>query len=375
MWPLSYTFWMNFRQHFLCRSWLVWTNVVADVERVSNTKPTKAAAARSLIAALLDSAEAIRPALEADSVDNPGLRLGALLGVANLAGVDKLVIAEADAPYPGFGEWAEQLVAESTGKDGKGILPVVVEGPDAPNFDPSTADEVLATVGSASSRPSSRRCARVRVRRSVDAPLGAQLLLWEYATAVAGRMIGIDPFDQPDVESAKAAAGSMLEAPARPRPPSSSTERSPSTPPTAGCRRASPRSSDAVEALLGQPRPDDGYLAVQAYLDRHRDAGLAASAAPRQRTGRPVTFGWGPRFLHSTGQYHKGGPATGVYLQVTGQPEADSAVPDRPFTFDDFLTAQAVGDAQVLADKGRPVLRLHVSRPGPTSPVLLGCSA
>ncbi|MFL6002911.1 MAG: glucose-6-phosphate isomerase, partial [Nocardioides sp.] len=82
------------------------------------------------------------------------------------------------------------------------------------------------------------------------------------------------------------------------------------------------------------------------------------------RTGRPVTFGWGPRFLHSTGQYHKGGPPTGVYLQITGQPEGDLAVPDRPFTFHEFLTAQAVGDGQVLADQGRPVLRLHVSSPG-----------
>jgi glucose-6-phosphate isomerase len=82
------------------------------------------------------------------------------------------------------------------------------------------------------------------------------------------------------------------------------------------------------------------------------------------RTGRPVTFGWGPRFLHSTGQYHKGGPPTGVFLQVTGDPEADLAVPDRPFTFHEFLTAQAVGDGQVLAEHGRPVLRLHVSSPG-----------
>jgi glucose-6-phosphate isomerase len=103
---------------------------------------------------------------------------------------------------------------------------------------------------------------------------------------------------------------------------------------------------------------------VQAYLDRHRDASLAdVRPALARRTRRPVTFGWGPRFLHSTGQYHKGGPDTGVYLQVTGQPRADLAVPDRPFTFHEFLTAQAVGDGTVLADKGRPVLRLHVSGP------------
>ena len=161
------------------------------------------------IAELLDSAESIRPALEADEVDNPGLRLGALLGLANRHGVDKLAIAEADAPYPGFGDWAEQLVAESTGKDGKGILPVVVEGVDAANFDPSTPDEVLATVGA------DFVFDRVRPKSgygvSIDAPLGAQMLLWEYATAVAGRMIGINPFDQPDVESAKAAARTMLD--------------------------------------------------------------------------------------------------------------------------------------------------------------------
>jgi len=123
--------------------------------------------------------------------------------------------------------------------------------------------------------------------------------------------------------------------------------------------------ADAVAALLGVLDGEHGYVSVQAYLDRHRDATLASVRdSLAVRTGRPVTFGWGPRFLHSTGQYHKGGPDTGVYLQVTGQPEADLAVPDRPFTFQEFLTAQAVGDGQVLARKGRPVLRLHVSSPG-----------
>ena len=122
--------------------------------------------------------------------------------------------------------------------------------------------------------------------------------------------------------------------------------------------------ADAIDALLGHLDAERGYLAVQAYLDRHRDADLASCRDDlATRTGRPTTFGWGPRFLHSTGQYHKGGPATGVYLQVTSQPEADLAVPERPFTFDEFLTAQAVGDGSVLAGKGRPVLRLHVSSP------------
>jgi glucose-6-phosphate isomerase len=313
------------------------------------------------IGALLDQAESIRAVLEADDVDNPGLRLGALLGAANHAGVDKVVLANGGSSYPGFGDWVEQLIAESTGKQGKGILPVVVPSRRAPNYSPSTPDEVLATFGpdhDFSITPASGWGV------FVDATLGGQMLMWEYATAVAGRVIGINPFDQPDVESAKKAARDMLGGgSSQPTPafvdghvtvyalgdwlPSDTTT-----------------VADAVAALLGRLDESHGYLAVQAYLDRHRDAALAeCREALAARTGRPTTFGWGPRFLHSTGQYHKGGPATGVYLQVTTQPEADLAVPDRPFTFDEFLTAQAIGDGSVLADKGRPVLRLHVSSP------------
>ena len=321
------------------------------------------------IETLLEEAEAIRPALETDSVDNPGLRLGALLGAANRAGVDKVVLANAGAAFAGLGDWAEQLIAESTGKDGKGILPVVVDALDSPNFVPSTADEVLATFGPA--HGSSIRVFGPELRPasgwgvSVDAPLGAQLLLWEYATAVAGRVIGINPFDQPDVESAKAAAREMLDGGG-----SSPTPLFVEGPVTVYASEGwlpegTATVADAVAALLGVLDGEHGYVSVQAYLDRHRDATLASVRdSLAVRTGRPVTFGWGPRFLHSTGQYHKGGPDTGVYLQVTGQPEADLAVPDRPFTFQEFLTAQAVGDGQVLARKGRPVLRLHVSSPG-----------
>jgi glucose-6-phosphate isomerase len=316
------------------------------------------------IAQLLDEAEAIRPALEEDSVDNPGLRLGALLGVANLAGADKVVLANAGASYAGFGDWAEQLIAESTGKDGKGILPVVVGSTDAPNFTPSTPDEVLATfgpeevLGGDGVRPASGWGI------SVDATLGAQMLLWEHATAVAGRIMGINPFDQPDVESAKAAAREMLDGGGS-TPEPAFTDGPIAVYASEGWLPDGTNTVEhAVAALLGHLDEEHGYVAVQAYLDRHRDARLAGVRDTlAARTGRPVTFGWGPRFLHSTGQYHKGGPATGVYLQVTGQAEADLAVPDRPFTFQEFLTAQAVGDGKVLADKGRPVLRLHLSGP------------
>lgn len=310
------------------------------------------------IGALLDEAAAVQRALEADSVDNPALRLGALLGVANTAGVDKLVLANGGAAFSGLGDWIEQLVAESTGKDGKGVLPVVVEDIDAPNFTASTSDAILATFGPDlvfdRVPPASGFSARV------DAPLGAQLLLWEYATAVAGRLIGINPFDQPDVESAKNAARAMLDGGAD--SPTPVFTDGPVTVYASGDWLPAGTSTvtGAVAALLSGLDTTTGYVAVQAYLDRYADAALAdVRRGLAAHTGRPVTFGWGPRFLHSTGQYHKGGPATGVYLQVTGQPTADLAVPDRPFTFQEFLTAQAVGDGKVLADKGRPVLRLH----------------
>ncbi len=313
------------------------------------------------IEGLLEEAEAVRSDLEQDAEDNPGLRLGALLGAAAVSGADKLVLSDAGAAYAHLGDWIEQLVAESTGKDGKGILPVVVGGRDAPNFDPSTADAVLVSYGpdDVANEPASGW------HSAVDGSLGAQMLLWEYATAVAGRVIGINPFDQPDVESAKAAAREMLEGGG-----TSPTPAFVDGPVTVYASEGwlpdeCASAAEAVRALLDGLDADHGYVAVQAYLDRHRDAALAdVRDGLATRTGRPVTFGWGPRFLHSTGQYHKGGPATGVYLQVTGQPEADLAVPDRPFTFHEFLTAQAVGDGRVLADKGRPVLRLHVSSPG-----------
>ncbi len=314
---------------------------------------------------LLDEAAAIGDALAADDVDNPGLRLGALLAVANRSGADKLVLADNGSSYPGFGDWAEQLIAESTGKDGKGILPVVVEGLDAPNYSPSSSDEVLATFGPVfdfDTVPSSGW------GTFVNAPLGAQLMLWEVATAVAGRIIGINPFDQPDVESAKAAARSMLDGADDSPEPAFADGAIDVYASGDWLPEGTATVADAVAALLTGLDPSHGYVSVQAYLDRHRDAALCeVRRSLADITGRPVTFGWGPRFLHSTGQYHKGGPATGVYLQITGEPVADLEIPGRPFTFQTFITAQAVGDGKVLADHGRPVLRLHVNDLGALS--------
>jgi glucose-6-phosphate isomerase len=206
----------------------------------------------------------------------------------------------------------------------------------------------------------------VRASRSeiaVSGPLGAQLLLWEVATAAAGRLLGINPFDQPDVESAKKAARTLLDQGMGSSDEPAATDGAVEIRALGGDWLGGATTvPQALEALFGQLDADRGYLAVMAYLDRLADADLA-SVRPglARRTHRPVTFGWGPRFLHSTGQFHKGGPATGVYLQVTTAPHEDLAVPGREFSFGDFVAAQAAGDAQVLAEHHRPVLQLHLT--------------
>jgi len=198
---------------------------------------------------------------------------------------------------------------------------------------------------------------------SVSGSLGAQLLLWEVATAAAGRILGINPFDQPDVESAKKATRGLLEATDGTPDPAAFTDGSIEVRALGGDWLGSATTvAGALDSLLSQLDPQQGYLAIMAYLDRVADITLSrARRAMANRTGRPTTFGWGPRFLHSTGQYHKGGPATGVYLQITASARRDLAIPGREFTFGDFIAAQAGGDAQVLADHGRPVLRLHLT--------------
>lgn len=309
------------------------------------------------IAALLDEATAAANDLCADSPNNPALRLGALMGVAATTGVDKLVIA--DTTGNGLGNWIEQLVAESTGKLGKGILPVVVPSADAPNFSPSTADSVLISIGGPlAAEPASG------FGGAVTAPLGAQLLLWEYATAIAGRIIGIDPFNQPDVENAKVAARGLLDGGGA-HTEADFIDGNIAVYASDGLlAEGTATIAAAIGELLAQVNPQHGYLAIQAYLDRQGGPGMPETREQvARRTSRPTTFGWGPRFLHSTGQYHKGGPAQGVFLQITSAPEFDLDIPGRPFTFGEFRDAQAVGDGGVLAEHGRPVLRLHATKP------------
>ncbi|MER7210281.1 glucose-6-phosphate isomerase [Streptosporangium sp. NPDC000239] len=310
---------------------------------------------------LLDEAAEVRPLL-ARSEGNPGLELGAALGAAALAGRDKLVLEDGLSEINGLPDWIEQLIAESTGKSGRGILPVV-------GADPGEApDELVAGIDSDGVV-------------TVGGPLGAQFLVWEYATAVAGRLLGIDPFNQPNVAESKENTGRLLD---REELPTGTPILVDGPVEVYGELPGGEVPKDLPEVLtrLLEAVPEDGYLAIMAYLDREAafdaphaedasfeemtDAWSAADPATLRgrlavRTERPVTFGWGPRFLHSTGQYHKGGPQNGVFLQITGAVEEDVEVPGKPYTLGRLQLAQALGDQDALAGRGRPAVRLHLT--------------
>jgi glucose-6-phosphate isomerase len=296
---------------------------------------------------LLDQADALRPAL-AGAVDNPALALGAALAAH---GTGYAALVEDGTGIVGLADWAEQLLAESTGKLGRGLLPVVVESPDAPG---ATGPGVLTVTAGGSLPAGAVAGGGVRPDVAVNGPLGAQFLAWEFATAVAGRVLGINPFDQPNVAESKENTSAILAGGAPDSAPAATD---------GAVEIHGPGGGTVPQALAGllAAVPPGGYLAVLAYLDRTGDAAVARlRPALARATGRPVTFGWGPRFLHSTGQYHKGGPPVGCYLQITGAVTEDLPVPGRPYTFGRLQAAQAAGDRQALAQRGRPVLHLHL---------------
>jgi hypothetical protein len=244
---------------------------------------------------------------------NPGLELGLSLGEGWREGRDKICVA----PSPGdFGLWVEQLLAESTGKHGKGLIPAPGESPDGPD----------------------RQAQEVRVTGEYE--LGQEFFRWEFATAVAGSVLGINPFDQPDVQAAKDKTKEVLASGGEPE--------------------VSPESSP--EELFAQAEPGD-YVAIQAFVDpteaaEERIAQLAARA--REATGCVVTHGFGPRYLHSTGQLHKGGPPTGLFLQVVDDTGDELPIPNQPFGFGKLIRAQAAGDFASLKERGRRVARIRL---------------
>jgi glucose-6-phosphate isomerase len=305
------------------------------------------------IAALLSGAENAIEALSADSQQNPALILGAAMAasVKSAKPADKLAILDKDSPLVGFADWAEQLIAESTGKDGKGVLPIALTS-SAPELSAQPDDLIVAELVSEITNIGASDI-------QVAGALGEQFLLWEVATAAASAILQLNPYDQPDVESAKIAARAMLEKRA-PESPAIFSEAGVEVR-AAGFSLNVNTLSEALKATLDELGAD-GYVSVQAYLDREnqgqyaelRDAFAAAS-------GRPTTFGWAPRFLHSTGQYHKGGPAQGVYIQLVSRASKDITVPGRGFSLGELIASQAAGDATVLSEHGRPVLTLTIS--------------
>jgi len=301
------------------------------------------------VAALLDDAAALRAVLGEHS-GNDALELGAVLGGAGRDGRDKVVLADAGSGIVGFGDWAEQLIAESTGKDGTGLLPVVVRSPDSPGASGGLDIHPVRLGHDAGAEP----------HTTVTGSLGAQFLGWEYATAVAGWTLRINPFDQPNVTESKENTARFLRS-GLPRESPGLVDGAVETYTDPGLLGSADHLADVLAALMDSI-PERGYLAVMAFLDRHADSAVAeVRDALAARTDRPVTFGWAPRFLHSTGQFHKGGPQVGAFLQITGVVVEDLVIAGRDYTFGTLQAAQAAGDRAALTKRGRPLVRLHLT--------------
>lgn len=305
---------------------------------------------------IIAEAAAVRHDLSADSGDNPALALAAALH-ADLP--ERFVLElHPDGSLPAeLGLWIEQLVAESTGKQGRGLLPVAL-----PVGAAGTRSTAALSLGFGLSSPAGAD-ARPAGELFVSAPLGAQLLLWQVVTAALGFLLGVDPFNQPDVEAAKIATRAALGGAAAPV--------------------ASPPAASDLLAELRRVAPADGYLAIQAYVDP--TAPELAEQLERLRSaldeelGIAVTAAYGPRYLHSTGQLHKGGPQQGAFLQLIDVPVRDVVIPGpeagAELRFGELMRAQAHGDASVLRARGRAVVtveREHVE--GYLAELIAGCA-
>jgi transaldolase/glucose-6-phosphate isomerase len=325
---------------------------------------------------LLDRAQRVVHACSqvVPAAENPGARLGAVIAECAKAGRDKLTIV-ADARVGSLGLWIEQLIAESTGKEGKGVVPVAGEslGP------PSAYGDDRLFVSISVEKPDGETETKLRaleaaghavVRRTLTDlyDLGEEFFLWELATAFAGWRLGINPFDQPNVQESKDATKELLETFARegklPEQTSLASDSTLTVYADDGARAslASGSVGDAIKAHLARVKRGD-YVALLNYFeesDEHDELLQSIRARLRDATRCATTTGYGPRFLHSTGQLHKGGPDAGVFLQLTARDETDLNVPGEPYTFSVLKQAQALGDFRSLARHGRRALRVDL---------------
>ena len=296
--------------------------------------------------ALWASARRMLAACSLDGEDNPGAVLAAFMAGHALAGRDKLTVILPPALLT-LGDWIEQLVAESTGKSGKGVVPIVGE----PSADPAAYGDDRAVVAVALGGDLPYGVGEVEaaghpvLHLHVDTrtQLGAEFVRWEVATALAGVLLDVDPFDEPDVTVSKSATRAVLDALA------------------AGDPLPDPDNGD-LAGLLGGVQPRD-YVAIQAFLppdEAHLAPLRRLREAVRDRLRVATTLGIGPRFLHSTGQLHKGGPDSVAAIQVVDTPTGGPAIPGRPYDFASLVRAQAVGDLRSLQERGRRVVRVGV---------------
>jgi transaldolase / glucose-6-phosphate isomerase len=310
---------------------------------------------------------------------NPGVELGLMLGAGALAGRDKVTILASPALAP-VGAWLEQLIAESTGKIGKGLIPVAGEAVSKPGvYGKDRVFAYLALKGDADAEQARAVAALeaagqpvVRITLASREDLGQEFFRWEIATAVAGAVIGIDPFDQPDVEASKIKTRALTDAYEKtgewmPEKPAAEAHGLAVFADAANLDALTKAGATlSVDALLSEhiKRANGGdYLALLAYVDRsheHTEALQKLRGKLRDHTHAATALGFGPRFLHSTGQAYKGGPNSGVFIEITHDAARDLAVPGRKFSFGLVEQAQAKGDLGVLEERGRRVLRVNL---------------
>jgi glucose-6-phosphate isomerase len=303
------------------------------------------------------------------TAENPGILLGAGMGELALRGRDKVTFLIPEAVTT-LGMWLEQLLAESTGKEGSGLVPVAGE----PLGEPVVyGDDRLFVHVRLKGKPDDEQERDVMALREAGHPtvtiqmddlleLGQEFFRWETATATAGAILGVNAFDQPNVQESKDNTNRLL---AAVREKGQLPEEKPALveePLSLYMEDAAPSAAETLARFLDQGRPGD-YVALMAYLTEEPQVQQALQAVRlhlRDRLRLATTLGYGPRFLHSTGQLHKGGPNTGLFLQLTADDTEDANIPGQPYTFGAMKRAQALGDLEALRKHGRRVMRVHL---------------